>query len=130
MPPIETSERYEKAVLWEFAGVDNYGKTLIYPPEEITVRWEEAKGNPSSDRNGEPVFFDSTAYTDFEVTIGSILWRGALVDLPENPTNLKRVKDNEDTPDIKGRFRQYDITMERYTQKLPQIVGTGTGTGH
>lgn len=43
MPPPELSNRFQKAVLWEFVTFDQYGDPVVTTATEIFVRWEEVR---------------------------------------------------------------------------------------
>lgn len=126
MPPIETAGRHQKAVLWRADGFDAYGNVLLLDAHEIDVRWEEGRKEAVSP-DGSPVAIDAYVVVDREVPIGSVLWLGALADLPSPPTNLKRVEFYLDVPDIKGRISHKTLALMKYSDDLPDD-STGTGT--
>jgi hypothetical protein len=124
MPAPELNGRHQKAVLWEKVGLDNYGNpTLDASPVEIVVRWEEGRSE-SIDDNGNPIGVDAQVIVAQEIPVGSIMWRGALANLPNPPTGLKQVISYNETPDIKGRVTFRKVSLVRYSETLPTTVGT------
>ena len=121
MPSVESMGRYQKAVLWAAVGHDRNGKITVSAAAEIDVRWEEGKREAPGE-TGEPVAYDAMVMVDQAVTIDSLLWKGALADLPVSMTNVFRVASVEDVPDLKGRNTQRTLMLVRWGNTLPTIV--------
>ena len=78
MPSIETAWRYQKAVLWEKTGVNDYGEDVVSStPVEISVRWEN-KQSDMLDPVGATVRVDAQVVVAQEVAVGSRMWEGSL----------------------------------------------------
>src|SRR5215475_12577466 len=118
MPPIETIDFHDKAMLWRVVGVDAYGQPKhSEPPEEICVRWITTKTHEST-AFGSSIKLDATLYVDQEIPIDSLLWKGCQEEWEDNffgtgsgsanevdfesEQNLYIVKRYKETPDIKG----------------------------
>lgn len=135
MPPIETEGFYDKAMLWRTVGVDAYGQPTHEPtPEEISVRWLTRKSHEGTPFGGS-IKLDATIYTEEELPIDSLVWKGCEEEWEDNyygtgsgsaaevefksDQNLYVVKTYKETPDVKGvevrrehglaRFR-HDVT--------------------
>ena len=129
MPPIETFERNQTAVLWEYAGVDGYGEQTIGLPQEIAVRWQKSLSRSgAADRYAEA--FDAVVYAAQDVAIGSIMFEGTLEeafggtagtadgDLVSDAV-LYEVKDVYRTVDLKNRNTRRRLGLMRYGGNLP-----------
>ncbi len=128
MPPLERQFRTRKAVYWEAAGVDGDNQPLVKEPVELTVRWVEDR-RQGVGAQGQPIAIDVTLEVDRELVVGSVLWKGALADMPATPTGLKQVVAVSVVDDVKGRITGYGASLVAYSDRLPQYVaGTGTGT--
>ena len=79
MPPLESLDLYDRAVLMEFISQDDYGQPLVREAEEIDCQWEEAQSE-SRDPQGNVIAIDATVVVDREVPTDSIIWKGELVD--------------------------------------------------
>ncbi len=126
MPSIETSKLPHKAILWyatndgDAADYDDYGNRKLDAKKEINTRWT-IKKRESVDAEGQVIVHDEMAVVDQEILVGSIIWKGALCDLPTTITNLREVTDYEEIADIKGRRVRRKISMMRYSDELPTL---------
>ncbi len=109
MPPIETFERHQKAVLWRMTGYDRYGQPQVSAtPEELTVRWEwKHREEKTTDRY--EVDIDAIAVVDQVIEEGSNMWLGALTDWygtgsGGEDSEVLQVKYYDEVPDIKDRY--------------------------
>lgn len=121
MPPMETADFNDKVVLYEFSSNDNYGNPTVLEPVELNCRWEDSTREvvlPDS----RVVASDAVIYVPREIPNGSIIWKGALADLPATPTNLKQVIRTNSIPALKKRFVQRDCLLMRYSDKLPTVI--------
>ena len=128
MPPIETRDLPQRAVLWEADGVDSYGQPKVSDvPVEVRVNWNwnvRQSSAPTTDEKS----IDATACTDREVSPGSVLLLGTLADLSgtswteEDRRKLMEVVSYSEVLDLKGRFTSYDLGLRRYKGALPERV--------
>lgn len=123
MPSNEESCRFQKAVLWPATGFDDYGKVSISTVTgvEIDVRWEDVQ-EETLDSNGNTVTTDARVVVDQDITVGSVMWQGALEDVASPPTNLKQVVSFGKIPDVKGRENRRVVRLIRFSNKLPSVV--------
>ncbi len=120
MPAVETDCLHQKAVLWEATGYyDNEGvATVSGTPVEISVRHINTRDETVNNR-GVTVAIDTTLIVDRDITDGSILWLGKMIDLPSPLSNLKQVVTVRTTPDIKGREMRRVVQTIRASDTLP-----------
>ena len=109
------------AVVWTPAGSNEYGEITVNSPQEIRTRWEIGKSLGVGDET-ESVAYDAEIWVENEWPLGTIVWRGKLVDLPSSPTGLYEVIDYIETPDLKGRIVERRLLLRRYTDQLPTVV--------
>lgn len=121
MPALEKLFRHQKAVLWEASGKDDYGEVTVDAAAEITVRWAERR-REGVDPQGNTIAIDATAVVDREIAVGSIMWLGALVDLPTPLTDLNQVVNYNSIPDIKGREFYRTVSLIKYGNTLPVLA--------
>lgn len=123
MPPIELCSPYQKAVLWAAVAGDNnnYGVQRVSAGIELDVRWEQDDAEVQDPQAGL-VKTDTLVIVDRDIPPRSIMWLGALADLPSPPTNLKQVIVSGGAADVKGRFTQYDVRLMSFSNNLPEIV--------
>lgn len=115
MPPMETINLYEKAVLWEPIGLNQFAGPTVGSSAsgvEICVRWEE-KLNEDVGPESTPVSTPDVVFVDRVIAIGSQIRLGAKADLPSTLDKLREVIDYSEIPDIKGRCRQRTITLRK-----------------
>lgn len=115
MPPIETVNLYQRAVLWEPTGIGQFGNPTVAVAAsgvEICVRWEE-KLSEEVGPDGTPVATPDLVFVDRVIAIGSQIRLGAKADLPSTLNNLREVIDYSEIPDIKGRCRQRTVTLRK-----------------
>jgi len=120
MPSIETTNLNQYAVLWEAGSLDDYGELKVSSPVEIPCRWEYKQEEVSDPLSGTTVS-EATVYVNQSIGIGSILWEGALADLPVTPTNLKRVAAVGRIPDVKGKKTRRFVRLVTYSNTLPTV---------
>lgn len=120
MPRPETSDLHQKAVFWEATGnIDDNGEPIVTATKvEINARWE-IKRNEFTGSRTNTVAFDELAVVDREITIGSILRLGALIDLPSPEDNLRKVVDYSEIPDVKNRAVRRVVMMIKRSDRLP-----------
>ncbi len=117
----ESDYRFQKAVLWVFAGYDGHGDVTVSAATEIDVRWEERR-REVLDANGNSIAIDATVVVGQEIAVGSVLWLGALADVASPPVNLKQVVVYDSIPDVKGQEFRRTVGLVKYSDSLPTIV--------
>jgi hypothetical protein len=125
MPPLETMDRYQLAVLWPVVGVGTYGKPYVDPAnkQQIAVRWLDKQTEGTSEQ-GEEIAVSGTVVIDpsLVVTIGSIVRSGSVKSLPTPLNGLMRVSGVNNTPDIRARNYRATLVLERFGNKLPDAA--------
>lgn len=127
MPAFETMDRYQKALLWSRVGYDQHSQPVVATglPVELNVRWQDSK-RQSLDAQGNTIAVDATAVLDRVILNGSIMWLGALNDLPGTAytpeTDLMEVSYCKKVPDLKNRFQRYEVGLIRYKNSLPSKI--------
>jgi hypothetical protein len=137
MPPLETSDLYQDAVLWPFAGADRYGQFTVSTPVPLLVRWVW-KQTEMLDPQNNTIAVDATAVVDLDIRVGSIMWAGCLDDLnlvgtgpppvASSPPDLYEVKAFNKTYDLRGRDVRRTLGLMKYRNKLPTVVPVATTT--
>lgn len=125
MTSLETSSLHQKAVLWEYSGLDRYGDVTVSSPSEIDVRWEKSVAeNTGPETSAETSTIE--VVVDQDIAIGSILRLGTLSsisDLEDSEIDeLYQVVDNTKIPDIKGRSFYRSVTLNRRSNSLPTVT--------
>jgi hypothetical protein len=123
MPPLETMDRKQDAVLWEKNGVSDDGEyTVTANAVALKVRWEDVR-REVVDAQGNTIGTDATVVVNRRIEIGSWLWPGKLSSLgnPVVPptSGLFRVIVYNETPDIKNRNIRRTVTLMRSNDTLP-----------
>lgn len=125
MPRPATSGRKQYAVLWMFVRFDNHGDLVVEQPVELKVRWEPTY-KMGVDAKGEPIAITADVAVDRPITIGSIMWRGRINDIPGTaytPTSdLMKVIGFDEVPDVKGRTFRRGVSLARFSDSLPTVV--------
>jgi hypothetical protein len=111
MPPLETMDRYQTAVLWRRGDDTDTGESDKGEPTEITVRWVTGR-KETTDRKGNVIALDAEVILAETVQIGDELWKGTLEEWygtgsAGNNDEVMRVATYEEVPDIKNRNVQY-----------------------
>lgn len=150
MPPVESKDLKQTAVLWPWIGYDNYGKPIHGSPVELSplsiprngVRWL-TKRRMMTDAQGNVIALDATAVVAQKIDPDSLMWLGTLsdwygtgsADTTTLGNELMIVKMYNEAPDIKNRSmnKRRDIGMLKYkgapTPTLAPPAPTGL-TGH
>lgn len=123
MPPLEYYDRFQAAVYWKNAGVDEHGQPVTEQPVPLTVRWVEKAGE-GVDPSGKTISIDGQIVTDIPIEIDSIFWQGEIDDLDEDATDLKlvRVKTVNNVPDEKARNFRYECGFQRFRGSVPNTI--------
>lgn len=122
MPSITKAARRQKAVLWAATNTyDNDGVPQVSAAKELKVRWETERDESFPTLN-ETVAYDEMAQVGEEVAVGSIMWKGKLIDLPSTPNNLRKVVHYAEIPGIKGRIQDRWVFLVKFSDTLPTIA--------
>jgi len=119
MPPLESLDRYEDALLWNATGEnDEHGDpTVNETPVEIKVRIVRRR-KQSVNPEGNTIGIDAMVHSDRAIAIGSRLWEGTLDEWTgtgsgDTTTKVWYVATDETALDIKGRSRRYQYGLVR-----------------
>lgn len=127
MPPLETMDMYDRAVLMEFVRQDDDGQIIAREAEEIDCRWEDGQSE-AIDPQGNVIRIDATVVVDRFVPVDSILWKGEAVDWygtgsgGGSDPELMRVVRSPHVPDLKGRHVRRALLLQRYRGTKPTQV--------
>lgn len=129
MPPFETMDLHQYAVLWESRTPDSYGANSYGPAAEIRVRWVKGRSRTgretSSSESG-----DVTVVVAQDVPIGSVLYEGDL-ETAFNGTagtadgdliataDLFEVIGSRTTTSIHNKYTRRTLTLKRFGGRLP-----------
>lgn len=132
MPPLETMDRHDHAVVWPFVRWAGDGEPVVGEPYEVKVRWVDGRYERRQP-DGSSRFYDAVAVLAEEVEVGSLMWQGRETDLPAGSGSytetsgvgvLYIVHDYRETTDIKGRTNNTRRTalLGRFRDTLPGVV--------
>jgi hypothetical protein len=123
MSRLATKRLHQYAVLWMASGSHNAtGEPTLNTPTEIKVRWEENRAETLDSKN-DRVAIDANVAVDREITEGSILWKGKLLDhTTGTSTNYKQVVAYSEIPDVKGRNPRRLVTLIKHSDTLPDLA--------
>jgi len=128
MPDQEVAFLDQKAVMWAWVGTDRYGQPKVLPPVEVDVRWDDTT-TEVTDPHGAVRKIDAEVVVDQDVPVRSIMWRGALVDLPDihliPKVGIMQVVKFDKTGDLKARAVFRMVFLMRWKDTLPTIVPEG-----
>ena len=128
MPPLETSDRWQTATLWEYVGKDRFGQPKVSStPRELDVRWNTTRRLVLAP-DGNRVSLEAEAVVNRKVGIGSVLFNGDLTDWTGTgsgsageESELWEVVTYDETPDLKGRNLRREIGLKKYRDTLPTL---------
>ena len=126
-----TKNRPSKVVYWEKIASNAYGEAVVSNPTEISVRFEKSPGiGDTLQANSNTLAYDYELNVDRELTVGGIVWVGALKDLPPPGADVDvyQITNWESIPDLKGRKFDRYVQLIRHNERLKlthtkQIVG-------
>ena len=104
--------RKQTAVYWAFKKFDETGNPEVFPPVEISCRWEDVQTAYTTSA-GENAVSKATIYVDRDVTIDGFLWEGVKADAPFHPKDVAgavQIKHFERLPN----FRNTEILRTVY----------------
>lgn len=119
MPPFETMDCRQKAVLWAVSNtLDSFGHYIVDAPVEIDVRWENKK-HEETDAQGNPITLDAFVIAKQEIGVGSEMWLGKLDDYNGtgsggDDSEIMRVVTSNKFPDIKNKNIRYELGLQRF----------------
>lgn len=140
MPPIETFERHDAALMWPVRGKDPYGEVIVDDtPVELMVRWETGQAGFYStggrrevlDRHASNVAADAIIVVDRHVEVGSLMWKGSLEEWLGNGTGSGSAQEENDLlqvvifteiPDLKGQHVRRIATCMKFRKDMPERV--------
>jgi hypothetical protein len=91
VPPLETTELDQKAVLMPYLRNDRYGNSIVGPAIEIDVKWNYAQ-RQALDPNGNVIALEATVIVDRKISLGSRMWLGELADFLGTGVTIKMRK--------------------------------------
>lgn len=109
-----------KAVYWAFSSLDMHGQPTVSAATELDVRWEHGLAQEITPQTN-PQSVDATVWVKQDVTVQSVMWLGALTDLPSPVTDVLEVIEFQKIPDIKGRDYERVALLRRYADSLPTV---------
>lgn len=125
MPPLETMDLRQRAVVWDVVGADQYGEpTVSDDPREIPVWWTWTR-KEITDANGNTVTIDAQVVTAEEIGVDSLLWLGKLCDLPTGSSfsaedeELMVVVSFRKAGDVLQRHTRRELSVQRFRDTLP-----------
>lgn len=118
MPAPETSDLYQKAVLWEREGYGDDGQPTLGEPEELDVRWLK-KSAQMRDKDGNLIGVDVTVRAAQEIKLGSVMVEGTLENWQDvgsggGESELMEVVATSIVPDLKARETSYRYGLKLY----------------
>lgn len=119
MPPLETFDRRQYAVLWPAGDPDEFGEITRGTAVEIKVRWTyTAKEGVSA--NGQPISIDAEVVVDRDIDLGSQMWLGRLADFDEDESDneILYVANLKKATDLKNRFTRRVLQLTRSKNSL------------
>lgn len=123
MPPLETKDLNESAVVWIFQAYDRNAEPLCSPPVQIPVRWERAQ-KEIADAMGTKLTIDVELATNLDVPLNSILWYGTLAQVRANPPaqDIYEAIYRIHAFDLKTRYNRWEGGLRRYKNVIPKTV--------
>lgn len=83
--------------------MDRHGQGVYADPVEIKCRWEE-KMVEFRDRTGATRISQAVVLVDRDMSVGDLLWLGAIADAPVAPTTTTyEILNYGKVPEVKGR---------------------------
>ena len=121
MPPLETHDRRQDAVLWVANGTDDYGEAKVDAKVPLKVRWVE-KQQETTDPQGNLILSDVVVVVDRVIPVNSIMWLGKEDDVADPPVDLHQVVRYNQTGDLKNRNIRRVVYLIRYSNELPVLA--------
>jgi len=131
MPPLETMDLIDTALLWTVDGVDRYGKykrstdyVELSPTTGTGVRWVNVV-KEVQDKEGNTIKIDAEVVVTLDIDIGSTMWLGGEADIPdgldEPNADLMKVVVFNKTEDLKGLSQntRRTVSLVRISNTIP-----------
>lgn len=123
MPPLEGSERRQKALWWRKVGVTDHGEPRLEAAEELLVRWEN-KRDTGADKEGQPIAIDATVSLGQRVYPGDLMWLGTMAEWTGSSSvgdenEIMEVDNYNEIPDIKNRDSEKVAGLVLFKGTLP-----------
>lgn len=124
MPAFESKDRYQAATVWDNAGTNTHGETVLGAPRQIRVRWT-LKRMESTDPQGNTISLDGILVTNEAIKIGSAVFLGTLDEWygvsgtgsALVSAEVYRIANYRETPSIKRRQTQRSCGIQRMGNK-------------
>lgn len=116
----ESRLRKQKAVYWARSGLSDVGRVTLATYSEIYVQWLERQ-TEMADATGNVIAVDVQLVVGQELTIGSIVAKGAYDDYAATDMKYEVVAYNEQR-DLQNRFVRRMVGLKRYGVELPDLT--------
>jgi len=116
----ESRVRKQQIVYWARSGVDDDGEVTLAAYAELYVQWVERQAE-MADPAGNVITVDVQVVVGQEVTIGSIMAKGAYADYSATDMKYEVVAYSEQR-DLQNRFIRRVAGLRRYGTELPALA--------
>lgn len=130
MPPLETADCLQQALMWPFLSKDRYGEDTFSLPSVIKVRWIDKKGRVS-DPKENTIQLDAQVVAKQRLPMNCMLWLASTANPVTEFSNLQnsgasgrglmRVDTDQTTPDLKNRIKRFEFGLKRYKDVIMPI---------
>lgn len=110
MPPLETSDLAQYAVMWGQLDYDDNGRPTLDSAVEIRARYEIELGEVISN-NDSSITQAIEVVVDREIPIGTQMRLGRLSEVSSPLDKLLQVVGSIAVPDLKGRYYRRTVTL-------------------
>lgn len=126
MPPFETQNLHQTAILWEKVGDDFEGEPKVSSPVQIPCRWEDTQSQMVAP-DGAVIGLSANVVVRRDIPIDSLMMQGTLPDLSgtgfdDDDPAIMQVKSVRKVPDLKDRVFTRIVSLQRFRGKLPTNV--------
>lgn len=122
MPSTISRNLIDRAVYWAQSSYDDDGNPTLGSPVQIVCRWETKRKEANPYSENETIGYNEFVMTAQELTVGGIMWKGKLVDIPSPPTDLRQIVDQDIIRDIRGVVTYYAVKLVKYGNTLPNLA--------
>jgi hypothetical protein len=124
MPSPARAWRRHTAVLWPYAGIDDYNEPLRGEPVEKRVRWVAGTRQVSSPA-GTPISIDVTVVADEEFAVGGTMALGTLsswlgTDSAAEDNEIMEIVSYNPSYDLKGRVTRHEHGLTFFRDTPPE----------
>lgn len=120
MPHFTVKHLKQRAVYYAFSHSGGDGDPIVSAGVEINCR-REYKIPLTIEGEASTLTYDTMYWVASAVIVGSIIWFGAIADLPATPTDLKEVVFYGEIPGVKARRFERIILLNKWNDSLPTI---------